>query len=72
MVAYIKSNKKYYLLLLIGVILALAAAEIFADPEGFGLLPWVLGGFLFAEILNFLSWRSDRKKLNSVETKYKP
>ncbi len=51
--------------------MALAAAELFADPEGFGLLPWVFGGFLIAEAMNYLSWRSDRKKVNSTEMKPK-
>ncbi|RLQ89874.1 hypothetical protein [Planomicrobium sp. Y74] len=68
MISYISSNKKYYLMLFTGVIVALAAAKLFADPEGFGLLPWVFGGFLIAEVMNFLSWRSDREKVNSTET----
>lgn len=71
MISYIASNKKYYLILFTGVIVALGAAELFADPEGFGLLPWVFGGFLIAEVMNYLSWRSDRKKVNSTEMKPK-
>ena len=59
---YLQENKAYHLSFLIGAIIALIIAGVFADGAGYSLVPWVLGAFFVGEIVRFIAWRIEQKE----------
>ena len=59
---YLQENKAYHLSFLIGAVIALVIAGVFADGAGYSLVPWVLGAFFVGEIVRFIAWRVEQKE----------
>lgn len=59
---YFNENKAYHLSFLIGAIIALVIAGVFADGAGYSLIPWVLGAFFVSEIVRYIAWRIEQKE----------
>ncbi|MEZ0482102.1 hypothetical protein [Planococcus sp. SSTMD024] len=59
---YLKENKAYHLSFLIGAIIALVIAGVYADGAGYSLVPWVLGAFFVGEIGRYIAWRFEQRE----------
>ena len=59
---YLQENKAYHLSFLIGAVIALVIAGVFANGAGYSLVPWVLGAFFVGEIVRFIAWRVEQKE----------